>query len=352
FADIQFESHESAVNAMREMNDFQFPSGRKMGVDIYKEEKRKKNKSKSEASSIRTSRTTSTVNSDDESSNDESSDTSSSISEIESGVMNVNLHESVLDSEIIGNNLYIHGFKNEIKSDKELENLFKRFGSIKSVKCIFEKNEFGDVTKDYGYVCFENDLSAKLALQTMDGFTFPSGVTIKVMPYTPKDKRSKKSAHNLCGNTDKSRNSGFQAPSLTRELSRESQTNVSQSAVQNVGIPDENKVYITNFGDVITSKEDLHSLFVQYGNILRTTLQKNEQKSFGIIVFDNALSATNAIYGMNGGQLAPGRNLIVNHYKKTENKEKTAKKLQSSSGSQKTSGILKIEPKSKKVGKH
>ncbi|RWS24612.1 polyadenylate-binding protein 4-like protein [Leptotrombidium deliense] len=334
-----------------------------MGVEIYDRDKRhcKKSKGKSGVSSgfssRSESRSSSRLNSDsDQSSDNEFTDSYSSVSDTSSQIRKMSLTNNFSNSKIIGNNLYVRGFKNEIKNDQQLENLFKKFGSIISAKCIVEKNKVGEIIKHFGYVCFENEQSAKVALHTMNGFTFPSGVTIHVMPYEEKEMRINKNIRSrpttpVFGMSEVNRSCDFQRTPFMGNDSSGNHASGSQSPDAKVGIPDENKVYVSNFGNVVTSKEDLQSLFAQFGNILTTrlTLHKSVNKSFGIISYENVFSANKAISQMNGCEIERGRNLIVNHYTKAGQRKNVDKKLQSPADEQKDLENLKIESMKKVV---
>ncbi|RWS21899.1 hypothetical protein B4U80_11747, partial [Leptotrombidium deliense] len=204
YAEIQFERCECAAIALREMNNFSLPSGHKMGIDVSRRDKGKNNNVNSASSSAFTSKNASTMNSDAESSDDQLKDASSLFLNVSSQMRKMNVVDNVPESEVMGNNLYVSGFQGEIKNDLELENLFKQFGSVTSVKCIVEKNEFGDLTKNFGYVCFEKDEDAKVALQTMNHFKFRSGVKLRVQLYKPKYKRNNysKSLENICAKSE------------------------------------------------------------------------------------------------------------------------------------------------------
>ncbi|RWS18790.1 polyadenylate-binding protein 1-like protein, partial [Leptotrombidium deliense] len=158
----------------------------------------------------------------------------------------MSLTNNFSNSKIIGNNLYVRGFKNEIKNDQELENLFKKFGSIKSTKCIFEKNKLGGIIKHFGYVCFEHEQSAKVALDTMNGFTFPSGITIQVMPYRKNEMRINNISRSRpttpkFGTSELKQKCDFQRTTFMGNDSSRSQASGSHISEPKVGIPDENK---------------------------------------------------------------------------------------------------------------
>ncbi|RWS23343.1 hypothetical protein B4U80_13399 [Leptotrombidium deliense] len=170
-----------------------------MGIDVYRRDKGKKNNANSASSSAFTSKDASAINSENESGDDHLNEVLSML-DVSSKMRKMNVNNNFTESDFIGRNLYVSGFKGEIKNDKELSNLFNRFGPLNSVKCIVEKNEFGDITKNFGYVCFKKDENAKVALQTMNRFKFQSGIMITVKPYKPKHQRISNSTsfENIC----------------------------------------------------------------------------------------------------------------------------------------------------------
>lgn len=66
-------------------------------------------------------------------------------------------------------NIYVGNLSFKV-SENELEDLFKEFGSVESVRIITDK--FSGRSKGFGFVTMENDDEAKKAIEELNGTTF------------------------------------------------------------------------------------------------------------------------------------------------------------------------------------
>jgi RNA recognition motif-containing protein len=66
-------------------------------------------------------------------------------------------------------NIYVGNLSFKV-SESELEELFKEFGTVDSVKIITDK--FSGRSKGFGFITMENDDEAKKAIEELNGITF------------------------------------------------------------------------------------------------------------------------------------------------------------------------------------
>jgi RNA recognition motif-containing protein len=66
-------------------------------------------------------------------------------------------------------NIYVGNLSFKV-SESELEELFKEFGTVDSVKIITDK--FSGRSKGFGFITMENDDEAKKAIEELNGTTF------------------------------------------------------------------------------------------------------------------------------------------------------------------------------------
>ena len=66
-------------------------------------------------------------------------------------------------------NIYVGNLSFKV-SESELEELFKEFGTVDSVKIITDK--FSGRSKGFGFITMENDDEAKKAIEDLNGTTF------------------------------------------------------------------------------------------------------------------------------------------------------------------------------------
>ncbi|RWS22589.1 polyadenylate-binding protein 1-like protein, partial [Leptotrombidium deliense] len=351
FADIQFVNSDSALNAFNEMKGYRLPSGRKINVDVYVNRQSIasgiNNAFSSAPSSGRSSRNSGILNDDNE---NNASNTNSNV--LDDAAKKISrLSFSASSPHVSARYIYVTGFKHEIKSDFELENLFKRFGKITFSKYVVDKDEYGEVTQRYGYVCFADEQSATSAVNTMDRFSFPSGVTISVNQNAPKERRSIiKPINDLNRSARPKPPLQFVLPNTDNSIRNAYSGEIGRKDIY-LPVPDgrndENKIHITNFADAISSEPKLRCLFDEFGTIVESTLFKSENEKNGIIKFDNPISAHRAVSKMNGCLLPNGRRLIVTRYGKFNEKlpshnDTTFYKINLPNSNQK---LMKVEPK-------
>jgi RNA recognition motif-containing protein len=66
-------------------------------------------------------------------------------------------------------NIYVGNLSFKV-SENELEELFKEFGEVSSVKIITDK--FSGRSKGFGFITIDNDDEAKKAIEELNGTTF------------------------------------------------------------------------------------------------------------------------------------------------------------------------------------
>jgi RNA recognition motif-containing protein len=66
-------------------------------------------------------------------------------------------------------NIYVGNLSFKV-SENELEELFKEFGTVESVKIITDK--FSGRSKGFGFITMENDDEAKKAIESLNGTSF------------------------------------------------------------------------------------------------------------------------------------------------------------------------------------
>ncbi|RWS24474.1 polyadenylate-binding protein 6-like protein, partial [Leptotrombidium deliense] len=319
-AHIEFASSESALKAVEEMNGYKLPSGRTIIVRQYFEMQPNasgiNNRFHSTSSSEWNSRNSDVFNDDNE---NNVSDTNSDVTlDLSEGISRLSFPD--ISHQPSTRNIYVTGFKDEINSDSELQNLFERFGTITSSKCVINKNEYGQFNKSYGYVCYDDEHSARFALQAMDGFYLASGNTIRVSRNLPKEQVPSNASFNELNTSSQEKPPMQKIPAPAIDNSTTDAIISKEIGQKELHLPvplvrnDEYKIQVANFADAISSDRELECLFQKYGNILKTTLLK--EKKIGIISFDNAISVHRAVSKMSGCLLSNGRRLIVTHYLK------------------------------------
>lgn len=162
-----------------------------------------------------------------------------------------------------------------IVDNKTLYGTFSVFGNILSCKVATNaKRE----TLRYGFVHYENEKSAQLAIEGCDGKMI-GNTTVSVMPFKSKAERG--------GN-----NSNY--------------TNV----------------FVKNIPVEFTEK-DLETLFSQYGSITKSMLKQDNEKKrgFGFVNFQTPEEANKAVENLNGYEVS-GKKLTVCRAQKKEEREK------------------------------
>jgi RNA recognition motif-containing protein len=101
------------------------------------------------------------------------------------------------DKEGKASNLYVKNFGNNF-GDRDLFNLFKSFGSIKSAKVRRQKCGLIEKPLGCGFVDFENPEEAELARVALNGKTLPSGRVISVTYADCKSRRMRKKLEENC----------------------------------------------------------------------------------------------------------------------------------------------------------
>ena len=82
-----------------------------------------------------------------------------------------------------GSNLFIYHLPNDVKDD-DLIQMFAPFGSVVSAKVFIDK--YTSLSKCFGFVSYDNPLSAQSAIQAMNGFQIGTK-RLKVQLKRPKD---------------------------------------------------------------------------------------------------------------------------------------------------------------------
>lgn len=171
--------------------------------------------------------------------------------------------------------------------DKSLDNkamydTFSAFGNILSCKVATDEN---GVSKCYGFVHFETEEAANLAIEKVNGMLlnkFPVYVG-KFIPRSARDRETGKTFNN---------------------------------------------VYVKNF-DEEYNDETLKELFAEYGPIKSAKVMTNDEgKSlgFGFVSFENPKDAESAVTALNGKELKNKKNLFVGCAQKKAERQKELKK--------------------------
>ncbi|CAG9330898.1 unnamed protein product [Blepharisma stoltei] len=167
-------------------------------------------------------------------------------------------------------NLFINNLPEGVTS-KELDNLFSPYGSILSTKLVYDSNER---PRGYGFVQFEKQESAKLALESAKNLEL-NGSRLIVEKFVPMKERN-----DLSNNRN---------------------------------------LYVRGFDSSLTD-EDLHKRFSTFGEITSHVIMKNEfqgqPRYFGFVCFDTAENARKAASDMNGRAEGNFTWFVVPHMKK------------------------------------
>lgn len=170
-------------------------------------------------------------------------------------------------------NIFIKNLDKTI-DNKALYDTFSAFGNILSCKVA---QDGAHVSKGYGFVHFETEEAATLAIEKVNGMLL-NEKKVFVGRFIPRKEREKEL--------------GERAKLYTN-------------------------VYVKNFGDELND-ESLYELFKQFGDITSHKVMSKDGKSrgFGFVAFDNADSAEEAVKALNGEKLGEDKILYVGRAQK------------------------------------
>ena len=170
-------------------------------------------------------------------------------------------------------NIFIKNLDKAI-DNKALYDTFSAFGSILTCKVVTDKH--GN-SKGYGFVCFETNEAADMAIEKVDGMLL-------------NDKKV------------------FVGKFVSRNR-REKQLGTSQRFTN---------IYIKNFGEDFNETQ-LKELFNPFGNIISQRVMLDEEgraQGFGFVSFDLPQSAARAVDELNGKMMPNGKRLYCNRAQK------------------------------------
>jgi len=176
-------------------------------------------------------------------------------------------------------NLFIKNLEISI-DNKALHETFSTFGHVLSCKVAMDSN---GQSKGYGFVQFDNDKSAKSAIEQLDGMLI-NDKKVYVGYFV---RRQERSSHKF--------------------------TNV----------------YVKNLSETYTD-EDLKQLFNTFGVITSVVIMKDENgnsKCFGFVNFQSSDSAATAVEKLNGSTTNDGKVLFVGRAQKKSEREAELKAL-------------------------
>jgi polyadenylate-binding protein len=170
-------------------------------------------------------------------------------------------------------NIFIKNLDKTI-DNKALYDTFSAFGNILSCKVAQDGNH---VSKGYGFVHFETEEAATLAIEKVNGMLL-NEKKVFVGRFIPRKEREKEL--------------GERAKLYTN-------------------------VYVKNFGEELND-ESLYELFKQFGDITSHKVMSKDGKSrgFGFVAFDNADSAEEAVKALNGEKIGEDKILYVGRAQK------------------------------------
>jgi polyadenylate-binding protein len=137
--------------------------------------------------------------------------------------------------KIKDNYVFVKKIPSEIKA-AELEEIFKKYGEVKSVKISLNPDHS---SRQYGFICFQSPEGAQKAIEQTKKEDFP----FEVQRYQPSDRREMRKSFN--------------------------------------------NIYVKNFPTSWT-EDDLKNIFSQYGNILSLVLNKNKKGAFAFVCYGDA----------------------------------------------------------------
>lgn len=192
------------------------------------------------------------------------------------------------------NNLYVKNVPKEWSNEK-LEELFKKFGEVSSVKIdLDQKNE----SRGFGFVCFKNTEDAKNAINSLNNHKLDNGTELYVARFEKKSERTRK---------------------LKMEMGKVS--------VQDQQVKKNLYVKFINEG---VSEEMLKNEFEAQGKVISVkiqvdTVKKGEKeylvhRGFGFVSFEKAEDALKALENMNSKVLM-GKPLFVTYLMNKEQRK-------------------------------
>lgn len=186
-------------------------------------------------------------------------------------------------------NIFIKNLDKSI-DNKIMYDTFSTFGNILS--CKVAQDEEGN-SRGYGFVHFETEEAAEKAIARVNGMLL-NDKKVFVGRFVPRDERDKQL--------------GERAKKFTN-------------------------VYVKNFGDEIKDDEGLKEIFKEFGEIVSSTVAKEEGenpkvKGFGFVAFKSAEAAEKAVEAMNGKEIN-GRQIYVGRAQnKAERQAELKKKIE------------------------
>lgn len=206
------------------------------------------------------------------------------------------------------NNLYVKNFPKTYK-DEDLEDLFKVYGKITSVKIEFD-NE--NNSKGFAFVCFENGDHARTAINELNGKKI-NDLELYVNKFEKKSERTRK---------------------LKLEL-----TKMSNNETNN----NKTNLYVKYISDAV-DEEALKKEFEAYGNVTsvkieRELVKKDEKeylihRGYGYVAFEKAEEALVALENMNG-KVVLGKPLYVTYLMAKEQRKHMLSSMLSQGGNNK-----------------
>ncbi|KAK9819769.1 hypothetical protein WJX72_002177 [[Myrmecia] bisecta] len=176
-------------------------------------------------------------------------------------------------------NIFIKNLDKDI-DNKALHDTFSAFGPILSCKVALDAN---GVSKGYGFVHYEKEESAQLAIDKVNGMLL-EGKQVYVGPFLKRQDRP-----------------GDQEMRFTN-------------------------VYVKNVAESVTD-EELNKMFSEFGIVTSATLMRDEDgksKGFGFINFEEAEAAHKAVEALNGKDV-DGKELYVGRAQKKAEREASLK---------------------------